>query len=83
MTTRTRKTQAVRRSYRFRPGDRVVRPVDVYVLDSPLRHGTVRSRYSAATKFGDYPELYAVKWDDGAFSYGYLPHGLDPERLSK
>ena len=61
-------------------GDRVQRPMDVY-KKSPIRHGEVVLRYSITDNRGldysqDYPELYAVRWDDGKVEKGFLRHGL-------
>lgn len=66
-------------SDRFKVGDRVQRPADVYDPASPLLHGRVSERYTQRNRVGWYPELYAVAWDDGSTARGFLPHGLDPE----
>jgi hypothetical protein len=68
---------------KFKVGDRVTRPCDVYDPLSKLMHGTVVRAYSRmGTKHGDYNELYDVYWDElwdklDATGQGYLPHGLD------
>lgn len=66
---------------KFKIGDRVTRPRNVYNLTGRLLHGTVSRVYSRKnTKFGDYPELYDVIWDEAdtkESGNGYLPHGLN------
>ena len=68
---------------RWQVGERVKRRRDVYDQKSPFRHGDVVLRYSATypsrpdLPAHDYPELYAVQWDDGKFERGFLRHGLD------
>lgn len=60
-------------------GDRVYRPQDVYVTDSPMMSGLVTEVYDATFNYGAgpvyYPELYKVLWDHGKKS-SYLPHGI-------
>ncbi len=60
-------------------GDRIERLTDVFDSNSIMRYGTVVLRY-AVWESGflqlDYPELYAVKWDNGKCSKGYLSHGI-------
>lgn len=73
-------------SGKFKVGDRVTRPRDVHV---PMRrwklmHGVVTRAYRRDhCRFGPYPELFDVRWDDEADrlreGYGYLPHGIDRE----
>lgn len=66
---------------RFKVGDRVSREADLEIRNSPLKHGEVIRAYSKFnTRFGDYPELYSVRWDDGTVENGFLPHGLDHDR---
>lgn len=64
-------------------GDRVQRRFDVYDYDSPFQHGAVALRYSITDTGSEYsqgyPEIYAVRWDDGRFEKGFLAHGLDKE----
>ena len=69
---------------KFSLGDRVTRPKDVYGDHSDKLHGViveVYSRYDTPT--GDYPELYAVRWDNTDQrkepANGFLPHGLERE----
>ena len=65
---------------KFVVGDRVTRPYNVYDEESRLMHGTVVRVYSRNDRFGRYPELYAVQWDEADVKEsgeGYLPHGLD------
>jgi hypothetical protein len=39
--------------------------------------GTVKIVYSNyESSYAPYPELYAVRWDDGEIGLAYLPHGL-------
>jgi hypothetical protein len=64
----------------FQAGDRVQRHVDVYDHRSRLRHGAVVCVYGKRSeRFGIYPELYDVQWDDGRVEHGFLPHGLSRE----
>ena len=72
----------------WRIGDRIQRHKDVFNLKSQLRHGIVILRYSIwdngvshDTYYGDYPELYAVRWDDGSFEKSFLSHGLVKEAI--
>lgn len=66
---------------RFKIGDRVTRPIDVYGDHSKRNHGIIVDVYAQMnTQFGDYPELYAVRWDCGHFEKAFLPHGLDIEK---
>jgi len=73
---------------KFRVGDRVTRPVDVFTDESPLRHGIVVRRYHKHIRYGwdeeeppvCYPELYDVVWDGGKEEEAFLPHGIDRER---
>jgi len=72
--------------YRFAIGQRVIRPVDVYNKNSPLRHGKIIYVYDSTYYNSDpdlsdwyYPELYDVRWDDGKIGRGYLRHGLNQE----
>ncbi len=61
----------------FRVGDTVMRLTDVYDAKSKMRTGIVLERYSDnQSRFGPYPELYAVRWEDGTEQRGFLPHGL-------
>ncbi len=66
---------------KFNVGDRVTRPYNVFDPKSKLMHGAVAQAYSRKnTRFGDYPELYAVRWDEPDVKEtgnGYLPHGLN------
>jgi len=63
---------------RYKVGQRVSRPVDVYAKKKKLKFGTVIRAYSErGSRFGDYPELYAVHWDDGSEGRAYLRHGID------
>ena len=66
---------------KFKVGDHVTRPYNVYDPKSKLMHGTVVRVYSRMnTSHGDYPELYEVHWDETDVTEsgdGYLPHGLD------
>lgn len=65
------------KSDRFKIGQRVVRCENVYDQTSRLMHGVIIDRYSRMDyRFGPYPELYAVEWDDGLVQRGFLPHGL-------
>ena len=67
-------------STKFKVGDRVVRPKLVYDPKSPLLHGAIAEIYSTTSKFGSYPELYAVRWDGRkTIERGFLPHGLSLE----
>lgn len=67
-------------------GDRVQRRLDVYDDSSAVRHGRVALRYSiiniGSEYSQDYPEVYAVQWDDGRFEKGFLAHGLDKEDVT-
>ena len=66
------------RKPRWNVGDRVCRREDVYDESSHLMVGTVIDRYSDFTsRFGPYPELYAVEWDGWIRQRGFLPHGLN------
>lgn len=59
-------------------GARVCRREDVFDRSSNLMTGTVIEGYSdLASRFGPYPELYVVEWDDGIRQRGFLRHGLD------
>jgi hypothetical protein len=68
---------------KFKVGDRVTRSYNVYdsTPGSKLMHGTVTRVYSRKnTPPGDYPELYAVRWDEADVTEtgdAYLPHGLE------
>jgi hypothetical protein len=63
---------------KFNVGDRVARQEDVFDPSSRWMTGTVVRCYSDfASRFGPYPEIYAVEWDDGRYAAGYLPHGLN------
>lgn len=65
----------------FVPGDRIVRPVDVFHPERGVRHGTVIKRYGRRSVFGWYdPELYRVRFDDGKVESGFFRHGLELER---
>lgn len=65
---------------KFKLGDRVTRLTNVYDPKSKLMHGEIIEVYSDyKSKFGPYPELYVVRWDDKTENRGYLPHGLDSE----
>lgn len=65
---------------KFNVGDRVTRRENVYDSSSNLMRGSVVRVYAIQnTKFGPYPELYEVRWDNGSVKGGYLPHGLDKE----
>ena len=57
---------------KFKVGDRVERPVNVYKSGSPLRYGTVTRCYTD----GQHPELFDVKWDGVSVGKTYLPHGI-------
>lgn len=75
--------------WKFKVGDRVSRPVDVYGDHNIKKFGTVVRAFSEISHHchwedGDdhgcwyNPELYSVKWDNEVrVSNGYLPHGLD------
>jgi hypothetical protein len=64
---------------KFNKGDLVLRRADVFDERSRLMTGTVTDAYNDyASRFGPYPELYEVTWDDGSVERGYLPHGLSP-----
>jgi hypothetical protein len=61
----------------FSVGDRVQRLMNVYDQSSQMRRGVVIERYrDLVSALGPYPELYAVRWDDGQIERGFLPHGL-------
>lgn len=66
---------------KFKKGDRVTRPKNVYLKGSGLMHGVVVRAYDFHDpKFGYYPELYSVLWDGEIRPRrGYLPHGLNRE----
>ena len=68
---------------RWSVGERVKRRVDVYDQMSLFRHGVVALRYSiidTGSEYSqDYPEVYAVQWDDGRFEKAFLRHGLEVE----
>lgn len=69
-------------STKFKKGDRVKFPRDVYEWPFIYMYGTVIEVYSYWSKFLHifYPELYAVKWDNKeTINYSYLPHGLERE----
>lgn len=69
--------------WRFKIGDRVKRPVDIYARRLKWRSGTVVARYGRyGTGLGDYPELYMVLWDDGIRERGFMQFGLDREQNS-
>ena len=63
---------------RFEVGDRVQRRKDVFDNESPMLHGCVVKAYSRwGTRFGDYPELFDVRWDGvKAVEHGFLPNGI-------
>jgi hypothetical protein len=64
---------------KFRVGDRVCRPIDIYDEESYLKFGIVTKVYSRMDPIlGHYPELYEVKWDEPLYGTrdGYLPNGL-------
>lgn len=70
--------------WKFQLGDRVQRHTDVYDCNSKLRYGYVIRRYSEPVKrllpdliLGPYPELYAVRFDDGRIGKGFFNYGLD------
>ncbi|KKK52771.1 hypothetical protein LCGC14_3101580, partial [marine sediment metagenome] len=52
---------------------------------SHIKRGAVALRYSiwdnrtGDSYRGDYPEVYAVLWDDGVFEKSFLPYGLERE----
>lgn len=54
-----------------------MRPHDVFDEHSPMRYGVVLERTSRRSRFGYYPELYIVRWEDGT-EKEYLPHGVAP-----
>ncbi len=62
----------------FKVGDRVARYRDVCILEKGVLHGVIVERYAVCnSRFGDYPELYAVKWDDRErVEYGFFAQGL-------
>jgi hypothetical protein len=60
----------------FEIGESVTRRVDVYDEHSRLRYGGVTDIYEKTSKYGHYPELYEVQWQDGTVEKGFLPHGL-------
>jgi hypothetical protein len=69
---------------KFRTGDLVRRPFNVHNHKEGYMHGVICARYKDMdSRFGPYPELYAVIWDHNsainyaAISMGYLGHGLD------
>jgi len=67
---------------KFNVGDRVMRDEsDPYVgMSGKVLHGTVTRVYSDYEgKFGPYPELYEVNWDNYKLQRGFLPHGLELE----
>lgn len=69
---------------KFNVGDRVERLIDVFDQSSRLMRGSVVECYSDyRSRFGPYPELYAVTWDHDGYRKGYLPHGLDAAKESK
>jgi|SRR5882724_1415286 len=57
---------------KFKVGDRVTRPENVYDRNSPIMHGTIARVYNKTTShypindfvLGPYPELYDVRWDE-------------------
>lgn len=57
---------------RFKTGDRVLSPNDIHDISKGVRYGTISDVYDQ--KY--YPELYAVKWDNGGEERGFLRHGL-------
>lgn len=63
---------------KFKIGQRVKRQVNIYDSKSKYKLGTVIECYEKTSKFGCYPELYKVQWDNGITEGGFLPHGLDP-----
>ncbi len=64
---------------RFNKGDRVGCPVNFLDPDSRLKYGVVVKVNSRKEKWrGHYPEMYAVRWDDGEIRDGYLANGLRP-----
>jgi len=65
------------KNWDFGIGDWVKRRVDVFDDSSPYRKGTVIKRYSKdSERFGYYPELYDVEWEDGSVGKEYLPWGI-------
>ncbi|KKM67021.1 hypothetical protein LCGC14_1475370 [marine sediment metagenome] len=72
-------------SFQHTIGERVKREINIYHPEKGIRFGIVIKRYSRPEKkyanlgitLGPYPELYDVKWDDGSFEEGFLPHGID------
>ncbi len=77
------KTDLSPKRTKFQIGDRVQRLVDVYDEKSRLMHGSIVRVYKmTGCRFGPYPEMYDVRWDeikDRFRGEGFLPHGLDPE----
>lgn len=62
---------------KFQTGNRVSRPKDIFAKVCKLKYGKVTRVFSEmGTRFGDYPELYEVLWDDGTVGRAYLPHGI-------
>ena len=64
---------------KFNVGDKVKRLQNIYKPRSRLVHGIVTEVYERTDRFGHYPELYRVKWNDPAYGnqQSFLPHGLD------
>jgi hypothetical protein len=73
---------------KFRVGDRISRPLNIYQENSDLRFGTICARlaipkgdgklYPMSSRYGPYPETYSVVWDDrpNEIHNGFLSHGL-------
>jgi len=67
-------------AFRFKVGQKVSRPIDVYAKRWKFKLGVITGAYSTwGTRFGDYPELYAVRWDDDTTGRAYFPHGIDAQ----
>ncbi len=65
---------------KFKIGDPVEREIDIWHPTKGYNQGIIIKRYSKPiSRFGHgpYPELYAVRWNDGIEGKGFLPDGLD------
>jgi hypothetical protein len=63
---------------KFQLRDRVRRLENVFDPTSKMRYGRISRIYSKTSRYGDYPELYDVEWEDGAVGGDFLPYGLQP-----
>lgn len=65
----------------YREGQKVCREWDAYDESKGQRYGRIArvySSYDSADRRFRYNEMYAVLWNDGETTGGFLRHGLTP-----